>query len=40
MPENAGYYHLAYVVASVIYIGYSLLLAMKRKKLRSERSAG
>lgn len=39
MPDNAGYYHLAYVVASVIYISYSLRLAMKRNKLKSARSA-
>jgi hypothetical protein len=39
MPDNAGYYHLAYVIASVIYIGYSLRLAMKRNKLKTERSA-
>jgi hypothetical protein len=39
MPHNAGYYHLAYVVASAIYVAYSLQLAMKRKKLKSERSA-
>jgi len=39
MPDNAGYYHLAYVVASVIYISYALRLAMKRNKLKSERSA-
>jgi hypothetical protein len=35
MPHNAGYYHLAYVVASAIYVAYSLQLAMKRKKLKA-----
>lgn len=37
MPDNAGYYHLAYVVASAIYIAYSVRLAMKRSKLKSKR---
>ena len=39
MPDNAGYYHLAYVIASAIYISYSVRLAMKRSKLKSERAA-
>ena len=35
MPDNAVYYHLAYAVAAVIYLAYSVGLAMKRDKLRS-----
>lgn len=35
MPDNAGYYHLAYLAAAAIYISYALRLAMKRTKLRS-----
>ncbi len=35
VPDNAVYYHLAYIVAIVIYLGYSLRLAMKRNALKS-----
>jgi hypothetical protein len=38
MPDNAVYYHLAYIAASLIYIGYSVRLAMKRNKLKARRS--
>lgn len=38
MPDNAGYYHVAYLAASVIYTLYALRLAMKRSKLRSQRA--
>lgn len=35
MPDNAVYYHAAYGVAALIYILYSLRLALKRRELRS-----
>ncbi len=38
MPDNAGYYHLAYAAASLIYIVYALRLAMKRNKIRAQRA--
>ena len=38
MPDNAGYYHLAYAAASLIYIAYAVRLSMKRSKLRSQRA--
>ena len=38
MPDNAVYYHLAYIATSLIYAGYSLRLAMKRNNLRTRGS--
>jgi hypothetical protein len=38
MPDNAGYYHIAYAAASLIYIAYALRLTAKRNKLRSQRA--
>lgn len=38
MPDNTVYYHLAYIAATLIYVGYSLRLAMKRSKLKARRS--
>jgi hypothetical protein len=38
MPDNAVYYHLAYIAACLIYVGYSLRLAMKRNNLKTRRS--
>ncbi len=37
MPDNAGYYHLAYLAASLIYVGYAIRLSMKRSKLKSQK---
>lgn len=36
MPNNAGYYHLAYAVATGIYVLYAAVLVMrwKREKAR------
>ena len=33
MPDNARYYHLAYVVAVVIYALYALTILRRRKAL-------
>ena len=38
MPDNAGFYHVAYFAASLIYTAYALRLAMKRSKLKSLRA--
>ncbi|MEO5904606.1 MAG: hypothetical protein ABIQ55_11370 [Gemmatimonadaceae bacterium] len=38
MPDNAVYYHLAYAVAAVIYIAYSVRLAAKWNKVRTQRT--
>ena len=38
MPDNAGYYHLAYAAAAVIYIAYSVRLALKWSKVRAQRT--
>ena len=38
MPDNAGYYHVAYAAASLIYLAYALRLSAKRNKLRSRRA--
>jgi hypothetical protein len=32
MPDNASFYHAAYVVAAVIYSVYALSLVIRRKK--------
>lgn len=33
MPDNAGYFHAAYVAASIIYLGYGLSLWSRRRRL-------
>lgn len=35
MPDNKIYYHLAYIVATAIYIGYALTLYARWKRVRS-----
>ncbi|MEO8193347.1 MAG: hypothetical protein ABI681_05820 [Gemmatimonadales bacterium] len=35
MPENSGFYHLAYAVATGIYVGYSLLLVARWNRVRA-----
>ena len=39
MPDNAGFYHAAYVAAAAIYSLYALSLAVRRRKLRRSRDA-
>ena len=34
LPDNAAYYHAAYVVAAVVYLGYALLLVRRRARAR------
>lgn len=38
MPDNAGYYHAAYVAAAVIYGGYALSLWWRTRALGARRS--
>jgi len=41
MPENAGFFHAAYIAATVIYGGYILSLFMRTKRARErQRRAG
>lgn len=42
MPDNASYYHAAYIALSVLYTGYTLSLVLRRRALRRrrERQAG
>jgi hypothetical protein len=35
MPDNAGYYHVAYVVTAVIYTLYAVSLYLRRKRIRN-----
>ncbi len=34
LPSNAGYYHAAYAIAAVVYVGYALLLVRRRARAR------
>ena len=34
LPDNSGYFHAAYVVAAVVYLGYALLLVRRRARAR------
>jgi hypothetical protein len=34
MPENSGFYHAAYVVALVLYVGYAFFLHRRYAGLR------
>jgi hypothetical protein len=38
VPDNAGFYHLAYAVATGIYAGYAILIAVRwnRAKVRKD----
>jgi hypothetical protein len=41
MPDNAVYYHAAYIAAAVIYGGYVISLLMRTRRARErERRAG
>lgn len=35
MPDNSQFYYAAYAVATVIYVGYALLLISRWKRLKS-----
>ena len=32
MPDNAGYYHAAYVVAAVLYVLYAVSIWVRRRR--------
>jgi hypothetical protein len=34
LPDNAGYYHAAYLFAALVYLGYALLLVRRRARTR------
>ncbi len=34
MPDNAFYYHAAYLAGIVIYLGYGMSLYIRRSRLR------
>lgn len=41
MPENAGYYHAAYIAVVIIYGGYVLSLVIRSRRARErERRRG
>ncbi|MEP6618464.1 MAG: hypothetical protein ABJE47_04085 [bacterium] len=33
-PDNAGYYHVAYMAAAIVYIGYALSIRVRASTLR------
>ncbi|MEO8575375.1 MAG: hypothetical protein ABI556_01680 [Gemmatimonadales bacterium] len=35
MPDNSRFYYLAYAAATVIYVGYALMLLVRWKRLKS-----
>lgn len=37
IPDNAGYYHIAYVVAVVLYGGYAVTIWVRRRSVRRRR---
>ena len=37
MPDNAGYYHLAYAVATGIYVGYAILLTIRWNRAKARK---
>jgi hypothetical protein len=39
MPDNAGYYHVAYAATLVLYTGYALSLIWRRRALARRRAA-
>lgn len=39
MPDNAAYYHAAYIVAALLYGGYILSLAWRSRRYRSAGAA-
>ena len=38
MPDNAAYYHAAYLVLAEIYAGYTLSIVMRRRALDARRA--
>jgi hypothetical protein len=39
MPDNAFYYHAAYVAAAAIYSGYALILWRRGRRVRAQLDA-
>lgn len=39
MPDNAGYYHAAYIVAAVLYGGYVMSLLLRARKYGASESS-
>jgi len=35
MPDNAIYYHIAYIAAAVIYGAYAITLYLRRRRLHA-----
>jgi hypothetical protein len=35
MPDNAGFYHAAYAVVAVVYLGYTAALLRRRARMRA-----
>ena len=38
-PDNAGFYHVAYVAAGVVYVGYALSIRLRARALRDRLAA-
>ncbi len=38
-PDTSAYYHVAYVWAAVLYAGYSVILWMRSRRLRTRLEA-
>ena len=34
MPDNAGYFHAAYLLTALVYVGYAVLLVRRRTRAR------
>ena len=39
-PDNAGYFHAAYALALLVYVGYALVLVRRRARARRALDAG
>ena len=35
MPDNASYYHAAYIVAAIVYLAYTAALLRRRARVRA-----
>jgi hypothetical protein len=39
IPNNAGYYHAAYIIVAVVHIGYATSIWMRRRSVRARLAA-
>ncbi|HET7620924.1 MAG TPA: hypothetical protein VFK39_03385 [Gemmatimonadaceae bacterium] len=39
IPQNAGYYHAAYIIAVILYGGYAVTLWARRRTIRRRSEA-